>query len=407
MADKNFSSGWKPSRYTVMLLIGLTALAPLSIDMFLPSMPRMAEQFKAAPSKVQLAVTFFIIAMAVGQLLFGPASDRFGRRRTMLIGLGVYAVAGAFCGLATTISVLLFGRICQGFAAGSGPSVGQAVVRDIYGRERTARVLATMTTAMALAPMLAPVAGGYLQVTFGWRSVFVVLGGFGTIYFLAYLLMIPETNLQRDPEAMSASRLFGNIKELVGNRIYIGNVLIMTTLFAGFFAFIANSSFVLIEILGLSPDLFGYCFGFVAFGFMCGGFTSRQLHGRFDPRQLVFGGMVVVSVAGLSLGGQALTETYAVLPIVGSMYLWAVGGGMAMPMAAAEALVPYPEKAGLASSVMGFLRNFGTGLSGVIYVFVYDGTPNPMLFAITGASLLGLILCTILLRSTETPRLAS
>ena len=185
---------WEPGPFVIVVLVGLTALAPLSIDMFLPSMPRMAEQFNTAPSQIQLAVTLFIIAMAISQLLFGPFSDRFGRRRTMLTGVAVYAIAGALCGFATTVALLLVGRVCQGFGGGSGPSVGRAVVRDVYGKEKTAEVLSTMMTVMALAPMLAPVLGGFLQVTFGWQSVFTVLGGMGVIFFLLFAFFSPSTN---------------------------------------------------------------------------------------------------------------------------------------------------------------------------------------------------------------------
>jgi DHA1 family bicyclomycin/chloramphenicol resistance-like MFS transporter len=394
---------WRPGRSVVAILIGLTALAPLSIDMFLPSMPRMAEQFNAAPSQIQLAVTLFIISMAVSQLLFGPVSDRFGRRRTMLVGVAVYAIAGALCGFATTVTLLLIGRIVQGFAGGSGPSVGRAVVRDVYGKEETARVLATMMTVMALAPMLAPVLGGYLQVTFGWRSVFAVLGGMGALFFVAFAIWIPETNHKRDPTALDPRRLIENTLELVSNRLYLGNVLLMTMLFCGFFAFIANSSFVLIEVLKVTPDVYGYCFGFVAFGFMSGAFISGRLVKYFERRQLIRAGTMVSATAGVLLGLQAWTGTYQVLPIIGCMYLYALGGGLLSPMATAEALIPYPEKAGLASSVMGFIRTIGGGLSGVAYLFIYDGTPNPMLYAVACSGMVGLVLHTVLLRRVSVP----
>jgi len=402
-SDEANSAKWEPSRFVIVVLIGLTALAPLSIDMFLPSMPRMAEQFNAAPSRIQLAVTLFIIAMAISQLVFGPISDRFGRRTTMLVGVAAYAIAGALCGFATTVTLLLVGRVCQGFAGGSGPSVGRAVVRDVYGKEKTAQVLATMMTVMALAPMLAPVLGGYLQVTFGWRSVFVVLGGMGAIFLVLYAILIPETNRSLDPTATNPKQMVQNITELLSNRLYVGNVLMMTMLFCGFFAFIANSSFVLIEVLGVSPDRFGFCFGFVAFGFMSGAFLSGRFSRRYHRRDLIRVGMIVSATAGVFLGIQAWTQTYHVLLIVETMYLYALGGGILSPMATAEALIPYPEKAGLASSVLGFVSTIGGGLSGMLYLVIYDGTPNPMLYGVACAGLSGLILHFILLRRVEVP----
>jgi DHA1 family bicyclomycin/chloramphenicol resistance-like MFS transporter len=189
-----------------------------------------------------------------------------------------------------------------------------------------------------------------------------------------------------------------NIKELLSSRLYLGNVLVMTILFCGFFAFIANSSFVLVETLGVSADTFGFCFGFVAFGFMSGAFLSGRFSRRFSRRHLIRIGILVSATAGVLLGVQAWTETYTVILIVGTMYFYAVGGGILMPMASAEALIPYPEKAGLASSVMGFIRTLGGGLSGMLYLFIYDGTPNPMLYAVACAGISGLILHYFLLQ---------
>ena len=191
----------------------MVAIGSLSIDMALPSLPATAEAFGVSAATVQLTVTLFLAGFAVAQLLHGPLSDRIGRRRVLLGGLVVYVIGGLACWAAASAPLLVVGRLLQALGAGSGPVVGRAVVRDLYGRARAARVLGYMGTAMALTPILAPIVGGFVHVAFGWRAVYLVLAACGAVFLGVATLLVPETNRQRDP-----GRLTTNMAELLADR---------------------------------------------------------------------------------------------------------------------------------------------------------------------------------------------
>ena len=237
-------------------------------------MPAMVREFQTHPTHIQPAVTLFLMALGAAQLVFGPLSDRYGRRPILLIGLACYALAGLGCLFAPTVGALILARVLQGFAGGSGPSVSRAVVRDIYGEIHAARIMSYMATAIALAPILAPIIGGFLQAYFGWHSVFVVLSALGVLFFFGYLWAVPETNNLIDPKALNPARMTANYRDLLSSRQYLGYTFMVAILFWGMFAFITNSSFVLITELSVSPQLYGFCFGAVAVGLMIGAFLS-------------------------------------------------------------------------------------------------------------------------------------
>ncbi|MCC6237210.1 MAG: MFS transporter, partial [Dehalococcoidia bacterium] len=177
-----------------IILVALSALAPLTVDMFLPSLPTMTEEFGAPASTMQLAVLLFILAFASSQLVYGPLSDRAGRRPALLAGLALFVVGGVIALFARTPEVLIAGRVVQGLGGGAGPALAQAMVLDVYGRERAARVLAYMAVALPLAPAIAPIIGGFLHEVAGWQSVFVTLSVLGVVLAVLYLVLLPETN---------------------------------------------------------------------------------------------------------------------------------------------------------------------------------------------------------------------
>ncbi len=390
-----------------LLLTGLSGLPPLSIDMFLPSMPAMVEEFQTHPRSIQPAVTLFLIALGTAQLVFGPLSDRFGRRPILLIGLACYALAGMGCLFAPTVGALILARVAQGFAGGSGPAISRAVVRDIYGKTHAARIMAYMATAIALAPILAPVVGGFLQAHFGWQAVFVVLSALGSLFFFSYFWAVPETNNMRDPTALNPTRLLANYRDLLGSRQYLAHTLMVAILFWGIFAFITNSSFVLITELGVSPQHYGFCFGAVAMGLMSGAFLSARLSGRLASTRIIQIGSLIAAGAGLLMMGLKLAGIFSVIGIVAPMCLFSMGGGMARPQAMASAIVPYPEKAGLASALMGFIQMSTAGLFVTLFGQLFRASATPMIAAIASAGVFALLVRRMLLpyqRENHDPR---
>lgn len=344
------------SKWSVAVLVGVSMTAPLAVDMFLPSMPDMAAEFEAPTSTIQLAVTLFLLSFAASQLLYGPVSDRFGRRPALIAGMLLFIAGGALSLFAWSAEALILGRVVQGFGGGAGPAIGRAIVLDVFGRSRAARVLAYMTIATPLAPTIAPIIGGVLQELFDWRAVFVTLMAIGVVLLVAYRVVLPETNLRRDASALGVAQMGRNYAELFSSRIFLAYALTMGLMFSGQLVFISGSSFVLIDELGLSPGQFGFGFGFVAMGIMSGAWLSSRLVVRWpDSRVVLLGAIFAASsggvMAALAWGGVA--SPWAVLL---PMFVFAAGNGVARPPAMAGAMIPFERMAGLASAVLGFAQ---------------------------------------------------
>jgi len=369
------------------LLTAVVGIGALSIDMSLPSLPEVARRFRCGPPAAELTVTLFLLSFAAAQLALGPSSDRLGRRRVLLGGLGLYVLGGVLCAFATSIELLVFARIVQGFGAGSGPVVGRAIVRDVYPREHGARVLGMMAAAQALNPVLAPIAGGYLQAFLGWRSVFAIQAALGLLFLLGAFALVAETAPGAGAEAPSAFALWRDARELLGDPSFLGYALSVAVVFSGQFAFISGSAFVLIEILGLSPSAYGWCFGLVALGLMTGGYLTARRTVRRGTRALVREGALLSAGAGAAMALLAFAGRVHAVGIVLPMYLYAVGAGLVMPSGMAGALGPHPRVAGLASALLGFLQMAGSALYGIAVSRLYDGTARPMTGAIAASGM--------------------
>jgi DHA1 family bicyclomycin/chloramphenicol resistance-like MFS transporter len=374
-----------------VLLTAVVGLGALSIDMFLPSLPAIATAFASPPATVQLTITLFLMAFAAAQLIYGPLSDRFGRRGVLIVGLALYAAAGLACALAPTIGILIGARVLQALGGGAGPVVARAVIRDLYDRERAARVFSYMAMVQSLNPMLAPVVGGYLHEAFGWRAIFHVLAGAGALFVALMAAGVRETNVRRDPTALQPGALGRNVAVLLTDRAYVAYVLVNALMFGGQFAFISGSSFVLIGILGVSPSAFGFCFGAVALGIMTGTFLSGRFGGRLGLERTILCGTSLGAAAGLVLTALAWSGVLSVASIVAPMYVFAVGLGLTLPNGMAGAIGPFPQMAGLAAAVAGFLQMTGSALYAVAVGRFYDGTARPMTTAIALAGVLALV----------------
>jgi len=370
-----------------VVLTAVVAIGALSIDMTLPSLPATAQALEARPETLQLTVTLFLAGFALAQLIHGPLSDRLGRRRVLLAGLAVYVAGGLACWAAPSARLLVLARILQAVGAGSGPVIGRAVIRDLYEPARAARVLGYMGTAMALTPILAPIVGGVLHVAFGWRAVYLALAACGAVFLGVATLLVPETNTRRDPDALRPGHLATNAADLLGDRTFVGYVLVVALMFGGQFAFISGSAFVLIEVLALSPDLYGLCFGLVAFGIMTGSFLAARLTARAGIDRLIAAGTALGAAAGCLMAALAAGGVWTVPAVIAPMYVFAVGLGIVLPTAIAGAIGPFARTAGLASAVLGFLQLTAAAAYGIVVGRFYDRTPVPMAVAIAVAGL--------------------
>lgn len=380
-----------------VLLTAIVGIGALSIDMLLPSLPTIAAELDAGPATAQLTVTLFLAGLAVSQLGWGPLSDRLGRRRVLLTGLALYALAGAGCAVVPGIRTLVAARVLQAVGAGTGPVIARAIVRDLYDPPRAARILAAMGTAQALTPILAPILGGWVHALAGWHTVFVVQGAFGAAFWLAAARVLPETNVHAG--APAAEPLARRLAVLLGHPRYLAYVTVAALMFGGQFAFIAGSSFALIGLLGVSPTTYGACFAVVAGGLMAGNFVSVKLGARAGIDAMIRAGTAIGAAAGLTMAALAWAGVASVASVIGPMLGFAFGLGFVLPNAAAGAIGPFPRTAGLASAGLGFVQLTGAALYALAVGQLYDeGTLRPMSGAVATAGVGALVIFTLLSR---------
>lgn len=384
-----------------VILTALVAFGAISTDLYLPSLPAIARDFSSDAAGVQLTLSVFLIAFAIGQLVYGPLSDRFGRRPMLLFGLALYVAASLACLFAAGIEMLIAARFAQALGAASGVVLGRTVVRDVHGREGAARVLSYIAMAMALAPALGPILGGYLQSWFGWRANFLALSLFGGATLIAVAALLPETVPERDPTATRPRRLLANFASLARHEDYRAYVMITACAYAGIFAFISGSAFVLIETLGLSPELYGVSFAVMVAGYMLGTFLSGRLTLRLGLERLVAVGALVGLLGGGAMAALSAAGVLTLWAILAPVFVFTVGAGLMLPNALAGALGPFPLMAGAASSLMGFVQMTFAALVGVAVGQLHDGTGRNMAFAIGAVGLAALLTERLLLRKSR------
>lgn len=361
----------------VVILGSLSAFAPLSIDMYLPAFPALSADLHAGPSAVQLTLTTCLIGLALGQLVAGPLSDTFGRRRPLLVGLAVYTVLSAACIAAPSVSALVGLRFAQGLGGSAGLVIAVAAVRDRYAGTAMARFLSTLTLVTGLAPILAPVVGGQLLRLMSWRGVFVVLTAIGAVLFVACLTWFEESlppDRRKPGGLLDTLRAFGR---LLADRSFTGYALAGGFGFAAMFAYISGSSFVLQDIFRLSPQTYGLVFGGNALGLVVVGQWNRLLVDRFPPRRVLMVGLVTASGGAVLLLASVLLHLGLVVLLLG-LFGVVASIGVITPNARALAMVGYPDLAGTASALLGVLLFAIGGLVAPLIGIGGTGTAVPM-----------------------------
>ena len=360
------------------VLAMLTALGPLSTDFYLPSLPEIVRVMGTDVAGAQATLSSFLFGFAAGQIVWGPLSDRLGRRPVLLAGLGIFFVATFACAFAPSIEMLTLGRAFQAIGA-SGPIVlGRAMVRDLYEGPRAGRELARMGMIMGLVPAVAPVIGGVLQMAFGWRSTFIASLLFAVALGAVILLIMPETLRARSPDKLSLVSIFRGFGTLLRNRAFRVYVALTALAYAGLFAFISGSSFVLIGIYGLSPVEYGFSFGFAVLGYILGTIIAQRLVGRLGMDGVISIGVTCLALGGLAMLGGVATAFAGPLGVVVPMALYACGVGLTMPQAQASAMMPFPDRAGAASSFNGLCQMLLSACVGLLVGHLLKGSALPL-----------------------------
>jgi len=344
-----------PAGRVVLLLALLIGLQPLSTDLYLPALPALTTGFGASMSQAQLTLTALVLALGISQLFWGPVSDRFGRRPVLLIGLAAYALASVACALAPSMGLLIFWRAVQGAAMGAGVVCGRAVVRDLYEPAEAARVMSKAMSGLAVIACTSPPLGGLLSDLFGWRVALMALALFGVVTLALLVWGYEETIPQKNPQALAPSRLLANWLLVLRHPTFQAFSALTAVSYAGLFTILAASSFVYIQVLGWSKTGYGLAMLANSLAYMAGTFLCRRLLTRFGVRRSVTLAGALTLLAGTLMGSLALAGVQSGWALLLPQCLFMIGHGVHQPCGQSGAVSPFPQAAGAASAVNGFL----------------------------------------------------
>ncbi|HLH87405.1 MAG TPA: multidrug effflux MFS transporter [Xanthobacteraceae bacterium] len=361
------------------LLALLTAVGPLSIDLYLPSLPSIGAALGASPSAVGLTISLYLIGFAVGQMVYGPLSDRYGRRPVLLTALAIFCLASLSCAASPSIAALIGARALQATGSAGTIVLARAVVRDLYEGPRAGRELSLMAAIMGLAPIVAPLIGGVLQTAFGWRACFVFIAAAGLVALASAYWLLPET---LRPRAHQSAGLVASLTVVARHRVALTFIGVITASYAGLFAYISGAPFVLQDLLGLSPVGFGVSFALASIGYISGTSLAARIVTRVGLERTITWGVVALAGGGVGMVGATALAPGAVAGIVVPMTVYLLGLGLAMPQALAGALQPFPERAGAASSLIGCLQQAVAASTGALVAHAIGASAWPLTIAI-------------------------
>lgn len=340
----------------VLILGGLTALGPLSTDMYLPSLPTVSHDLGATMSQTQITLTACILGLALGQVISGPISDALGRRRPLLIGIAVYALTSLLCIAAPSIGALAVLRFLQGVAGAAGLVIALAIARDLYSGLTLARSISLLMTVNFLAPIVAPVLGSQLIVFTSWHGIFISQALIGIVFLLAVTFGLSETLEASRRQSGGITTLLSAFRGLLTDRHFVGYALSSSFAFSAGIVYISVSPFILQNIYGLSPQIFGFLFGINALGLTIMSQVSAKLIGRVSPQRLLTWGIAAIALAGATLLLVVLSGT-SLFGVLLSFFVITASLGFIAPNATALALANTTARtAGSASALLGVLQ---------------------------------------------------
>ena len=379
------------SKQLIVLLAATSALGPAGMQILLPALPVIQDDFSVSNDVAQLTLSLSMFSIAIGTLVYGPMSDKYGRKPTMLLGIFIAIIGSIFCYLADSIGWLIAGRIIQAFGGAVGLVLARAIVRDVYGAEESARVIVILVTVMVIAPMMSPALGGEMMNRFGWESVFLVMAGASVIIFVFLILRQPET-LVTPVQFEGIGSMLRTFDGLLKSRPFCGYAFCVTFVSVVFFSFISAAPEIMVSVLNRPPTEYGYYFVMIPIGFMIGNYVTRHF-----GRSISIDSMIVLG-STIAIGGIVLA---IVLNLVGLSHPLALflpvsiavfGNGITLPNAQAAAINEFPQYAGSASGLTGFLQMSVSAVAAQFVAFIFNETAYPLLIMMLLASVISLLL---------------
>lgn len=387
--NKQGSSLW----FTVLLGV-LIALPALGTDLYVPALPVLAQALGADADAGQLTLTTYFIGLAAGQLLWGPLSDRFGRKPVLLTGLAIMLVSSVLGALLDSITALAAVRLAQGLGMSSGALIGRTIVRDLHSHEQAAKMLASMTIVFSVVPMAAPVTGALLAGAAGWPAIFAAMAA--VAFMLIVFTQVLKETAPAERRSVHPGALVRTFVSILGDRRFLSPVAVVFCAHVGILAWVSNSAFTLVRGLGVSTFAYGLMFALVMLGQISGAWASSRLVLRLGMARLLRLGALLMLLSGLSAAALAWAGAghwlAATLPFTVLLF----GTALIVPNATAAALTPFPASAGAASSVIGALGFTVGALISTALGAAYDGTARPMA-SVAALAGVGAFLCERLL----------
>ena len=371
----------------LLILGGLSAFGPLAIDLYLPAFPTMARAFDTSTDQIQLSLSAYFIGLACGQILYGPVADRFGRRKPLLFGIGLFCSASLLCAFAPTLEWLIAGRFMQALGGCAGMVVTRAVIRDLCSPLEAARAFSRLMLVMGVAPILAPLLGGYLLIWTGWQSIFLFLSLFSAAFALIVFFGLKET-LPVDGPRQSMSYSWRSVPRILCDPLFILHALTGGLAMAALFAYIAGLPFVLIEIYGIAVQDFGWIFGLNAAGFILFAQVNGRLLRRRSPQQLVRNNALLFMATALTLTLASWWQPEQLLPFWVVMFVFVASVAMVLPNATACAMDGYGQQAGMASALLGTLQSTFAAITSALVGWLHDGSAWPLGLVVGGCGIL-------------------
>lgn len=359
------------------VLTALVALGQVSTSIYMPSLPSLSTALGATQQQASFTLGAFLLGFAPAQLLLGSLSDRFGRRPVLFAGLATYILASLGCALAPSIGALIAARFAQGMAACTGPVLSRAIVRDVYGPDRSATALAYIGAALAISPAVAPMIGGYLQMGFGWRAGFAFLVVFGVIVTVAAYRLLGET-LPPPPDRRARGGMIAGYRGIVADRGFWAYVLVIAFVFSGLMAYTVGSPFVFINLLGLEPHEYGMLAIFPVAGYLAGSLAAGRLSRRVGIDRLLIVGLALCTIGGGGLAIATFAAGDSIVAILTPMALFTAGMGLCFAAGIAGAMAAFPYVAGAASALLGFVQMAVAGGTTTLFGAFEAATPRPM-----------------------------
>ncbi|ENU4316748.1 multidrug effflux MFS transporter [Acinetobacter baumannii] len=378
------TSSW----FFMMILGALMAFTSLSTDIYLPAMPQMAHELNG---NVELTVTGFLGGFALAQLIWGPMSDRIGRKIPLFIGMILFVIGSIGCAISQSIEQIVFWRVFQAFGACTGPMLGRAMIRDLYARTQAAQMLSTLMIIMAIAPIAGPLLGGQIIKFSTWHSIFWLLAMIGVVMFIS-LFFLPETHAPEKRTTTSVMNTFRNYRQLLGNAQFMRYTLCVTFFYVAAFTFIVGSPFVYISFYGVDAQHYGWLFALNIVGVMGLSFVNRNLVKRFSLDQLLKFTTAIAMLALLILCVLFYAQVGGIYSIIAMVFVFFSMNGMIAANSTAAALDGVPEMAGSASALIGSLQ-YGSGIiSSLLLAWLSTGTPTTMIVIMTTFTLLSVLM---------------